>query len=172
MGSKTIDKKFCLICWNENPLVDYHKDKGKPDGYRNVCKECRKLKRKRDPKYRFCYKCKKVLPSTSEYFWAKRKGNNERLRSRCKECAKLDAKKSWLKKHYQITLEELNRKKQQCKNQCEICGATQARLVVDHSHQNGEFRGILCDGCNTGIGCFKENIKSLLNAIQYIKERN
>jgi hypothetical protein len=42
-------------------------------------------------------------------------------------------------------------------------------LAVDHSHQSGAIRGLLCADCNTGIGKLKENIDIFLSAIQYLK---
>lgn len=32
---------------------------------------------------------------------------------------------------------------------CAICAATQSRLLVDHCHESGLIRGLLCTGCNT-----------------------
>ena len=41
-------------------------------------------------------------------------------------------------------------------------------LAVDHCHSSGRIRGLLCSDCNTGIGKFKDDIKVLHNAIQYL----
>ncbi len=55
-------------------------------------------------------------------------------------------------------------------NCCEICGdkQTSKRLHVDHDHSTGKFRGVLCSGCNTGLGLFQEDIGRLLKAVQYL----
>jgi hypothetical protein len=39
---------------------------------------------------------------------------------------------------------------------------------TDHCHDTGRVRGILCLGCNTGIGQLKHNVTNLSNAIQYL----
>lgn len=39
----------------------------------------------------------------------------------------------------------------------------------DHDSKTGKARGILCSGCNTGIGNFYENINSLLEATKYLE---
>ncbi|GAA2386324.1 hypothetical protein Cme02nite_67290 [Catellatospora methionotrophica] len=41
---------------------------------------------------------------------------------------------------------------------------------VDHDHEFGNVRGILCFNCNGGLGQFKDNEQSLARAIEYLKE--
>lgn len=41
---------------------------------------------------------------------------------------------------------------------------------IDHDHNTGKIRGILCNKCNSGIGCFRDNINYLYNAINYIRK--
>ena len=40
---------------------------------------------------------------------------------------------------------------------------------IDHCHETGVIRGVLCSNCNKGLGHFKDNIESLTNAIKYLK---
>lgn len=57
-------------------------------------------------------------------------------------------------------------------NKCAICKdilELDHKTHVDHCHSTGKIRGILCHGCNTGLGLFKDNIDSLKNAIKYLK---
>ncbi len=51
---------------------------------------------------------------------------------------------------------------------CEICGATNRKLVWDHDHATGEFRGWLCGNCNSGIGLLGDSIEDLYNAVNYM----
>lgn len=44
--------------------------------------------------------------------------------------------------------------------------------AVDHNHTTFEVRGILCNACNYGLGCFKENIEILSRAIEYLQKPN
>jgi hypothetical protein len=64
---------------------------------------------------------------------------------------------------------------------CAICKQTETpityngvegyvrRLSVDHDHDTGVVRGILCQGCNAGIGMLGEDPDRLLAAIDYLK---
>lgn len=52
-------------------------------------------------------------------------------------------------------------------NQCVICG-NEEKLVVDHDHQTGKIRGMLCSHCNRGLGHFKDDPMLLEFASQYL----
>ena len=40
---------------------------------------------------------------------------------------------------------------------------------IDHDHTTGQVRGLLCNGCNTGLGMFRESTANLAAAISYIE---
>lgn len=52
---------------------------------------------------------------------------------------------------------------------CEICN-TKGRIVLDHNHQTGFFRGWLCSNCNLSLGLIKENIVTLGSMIRYLRK--
>lgn len=52
---------------------------------------------------------------------------------------------------------------------CTLCRKWQKMLHVDHDHQTGRVRGLLCVGCNGAIGKLGDNIEGLLRAIDYLK---
>lgn len=57
---------------------------------------------------------------------------------------------------------------------CHICGkecSTGRRLAVDHDHETGAVRGVLCRGCNVGLGFFGDDPELLRAAADYIQER-
>lgn len=57
---------------------------------------------------------------------------------------------------YQKFIEELEKQK----NKCKICEKDMDKPQVDHDHNTGKYRGILCIPCNNGLGIFEKN-KSL-----------
>lgn len=42
-------------------------------------------------------------------------------------------------------------------------------LSVDHNHQTGQIRGLLCASCNNGLGRFQDNIDRIRNAANYLE---
>ncbi|MCY4146160.1 MAG: Hpy99I family type II restriction endonuclease [Chloroflexi bacterium] len=59
--------------------------------------------------------------------------------------------------------------------QCPICRkmgivGVNVKVVADHDHYAGRWRGFLCDSCNTGLGRFKNGENFLRNAIAYLNE--
>lgn len=60
---------------------------------------------------------------------------------------------------------------------CPICrkrsivGVT-AKIVADHDHHTGNIRAFICDSCNTGLGRFKNGENYLMNAVNYIQEKD
>lgn len=63
---------------------------------------------------------------------------------------------------------------------CAICGrflttekdaGKELRAVVDHCHDKGTFRGVLCNYCNLGLGNFKDNPSFLRAAATYLEAR-
>lgn len=91
-----------------------------------------------------------------------------------------DACKRWsrnynLTKTYGITLEKYEEILAAQSGVCAICknAPTKNRsLAVDHDHETGAVRGLLCTSCNTGIGQFKDNTQLLLGAIDYLAVSN
>jgi hypothetical protein len=53
-------------------------------------------------------------------------------------------------------------------NKCAICGGTE-KMHIDHNHETGELRGLLCHHHNTGIGLFGDSSETLRRAAEYLE---
>ncbi len=75
-------------------------------------------------------------------------------------------------KNYGITLEQYNQMSEEQNGLCLICKQPSGnrKLAVDHNHQTGEIRGLLCMKCNLGLGMFRHNTLILFEAIKYLKD--
>lgn len=78
----------------------------------------------------------------------------------------------YLKRIYGITIKEYYKMLEDQGGGCAVCGKTPGengrRLAVDHDHETGEVRGLLCSSCNTGLGNFKDDPQLLESAMYYL----
>jgi len=112
------------------------------------------------------------------------KGRATQKRARMKSLAKYRGTEKYkrtstsyqLKAKFGITLEIYDVILTDQDGGCAICGKTPKeegrRLHVDHDHQTGMIRGLLCVRCNQGLGCFKDNIMNLRTAIGYLQKED
>lgn len=134
--------------------------------------------------YVVCSHCK-VEKKHSEFH--ANKNNAHGIGYGCKECTVAYRKKlydparrrnKWYMYNYGITLDDYNRMLKTQNNRCAICNDTETGrkdikyFNVDHCHTTGKVRGLLCHGCNSGIGNMKDDVELLEKAIAYLREMN
>lgn len=145
-----------------------------------------------------CSKCGEEKPETEFYKATYIRQNGLRgLKNQCKECERERAAK-WNQDNNKIrnARERKNRQRRPQQlwkfgltekeyrdligfqnNTCAICGqketstwrGTIRRLGVDHNHQTGQIRGLLCARCNAMLGLAQDSISVLEAAIKYLK---
>lgn len=126
--------------------------------------------------------CGKMRSLSSFYF---RRGGYDGV---CYYCRKKKQKirqetdkfKQWninrtLFKTYGITIDQYYELEKLQNGLCKICKLPNTckktnRLYVDHCHDTGAIRGLLCMKCNTGLGYFDDNPDKLQAAITYLIE--
>ncbi len=84
-------------------------------------------------------------------------------------------KDSYLRKLYNISMEEYLNLLEKQGGVCAICrtvGTAKRAMHVDHDHETGAVRAILCHGCNSGLGAFKDSPHLLRLAAEYVEEFN
>ena len=134
----------CSFCKEQKPTSAFPKASGKARGYAWVCKVCKIKKRK------------------------------EKQASMTEEDWKRQNRRYWLKTSYGISLEEFDAKLESQNFKCAIChcraeDAFNGTLYVDHCHNTGKLRGLLCHACNSALGKFRDSPTILQNAITYLE---
>lgn len=72
---------------------------------------------------------------------------------------------------YGISKEQFTAMLEQQSGRCPICSieVSENKSHIDHCHETGKVRGILCSRCNQAIGLFKEDTKSMIKAVEYLR---
>ena len=148
---------------------------------RRICKECSKAQQRDHsntpkPDGRICTECG-VYKVLTEFH--KHTTSLYGVEPICKLC-RLEQRRAYnrryperirnidLKVKYGITIADYEAMAACQGGKCAICGVNEQKLVVDHNHQTGEIRALLCHLCNTLIGCARENIAILVAATAYL----
>jgi len=138
--------KHCKTCNTTKPLSEFGLLRGKP---RHICKECRKVESKT---------------------WYE---NNKDRKKELSKAYRHIKKDKDLQSTYGIDLATYN---QMLVNQCyscKICSKHQTELkramCVDHDHETGKVRGLLCDTCNRSLGLLKDSVDTLMRAVYYLQ---
>lgn len=146
MAKQATDTKPCARCKLLKLMNEYYPDKNHSTGYSRYCKEC-DLNRSKE--------------------W----------RTNSRGAHLLHIRKRNLKASYGMTVEDYEVLLASQKNKCAICGTMDPgnirtnHLFIDHDHNTKEIRGLLCHGCNAGLGNFKDDPIKLMSAITYLGER-
>lgn len=82
----------------------------------------------------------------------------------CRSCEAAWARR----KNYGITIAQHDALLAKQGNRCAICDK-HAKLVVDHRHEDGRIRGLLCAGCNLTIGMIENHLELLAKIEEYLK---
>ena len=145
--------KKCTKCGKTKPLSKFSKRAQSQDGYQLWCKKCTKEYRR-------------------EYYSANAEQAKVHNKSQYKRNP-IIARRSFLKRAYGLTLADYDVMLEAQGNRCVICGKTPEeegeRLSVDHDHETGRVRGLLCDDCNRAIGMLGESTQRLRSAANYLE---
>ena len=136
----------CSVCYRVKSRSEFGARKGSKSGLHSYCLECGRVKKR------------------EEYLRITRnKRTHEDFKRRNKE--------QRLKRTYGLTVEQYNYLVETQNNLCAICSTDLGDCpLVDHDHNTGKVRGLLCHPCNTGISMLKDNENNLLSAIAYLKK--
>lgn len=124
-------------------------------------------------------KCSKCKEDKSIDCFRNDKNSITGLTARCIGCLQekrtenKSKKRDYLyKKQYGISLIDYEKMYNELGGKCQICQIHHNMLYVDHNHDTGKVRGLLCNTCNRGIGLLKDDIQVFKNAIKYLENQN
>lgn len=134
--------KACTKCGVQKSLLEFYENSKSSDGRTSWCKKCQRIK-------------------------------VEEIRRSPEGKAKFKGymRQSYLKKNYGINEKLYKAILDLQQGRCAICGRQDGkrRLHVDHDHATGEVRALLCNGCNNGLGNFKDDPEVMKIAITYLE---
>jgi hypothetical protein len=135
------------------------------DGHRSECKTCHKTKQ------RAWYEANRAHAIAEVKRWQQE--NKEHLhayRREYRKGRKAEDRDAHLRRTFGITQADYEELLAQQGGGCVICGRrpTKVSLHVDHDHETGEIRGLLCVGCNNALGQFHDDPMLLERAADYV----
>ena len=78
-----------------------------------------------------------------------------------------------VKTKFGLSKDEYEQMRKEADGRCGICGQPQTKrfkyLSVDHDHKTGQVRELLCNDCNLGLGCFKDDPERVRKALEYLE---
>jgi hypothetical protein len=163
--------KKCRICGEEKPLTEFHRATGARDGHRGECKSCfRSLWKARyeaDPERR------RRAVAGAKAWQARNPEKHAEIQRQYRESGRKAEvmRAAHLKRKYGITIADYEAMLAAQGGGCAICGAAEPdgqSLHVDHCHDSGAVRGLLCFRCNAGLGQFDHDGERLARATAYL----
>jgi hypothetical protein len=158
----------CSKCGVEQPLENFYRAAGGRDGRRGECIACFKAYREaRYPEVR-----EQAIARAKAWQAANRErhlANQRERRSRPEFKAK--ARADHLRRKFGITLDTYDEMLAEQGGVCAICERPRRddiSLHVDHEHETGRVRGLLCFRCNNALGDFEDDAVLLLRAADYV----
>ena len=146
-------------------------------------------KTENDVELKWCGRCKRWLP-LDRFSYNRSKWDG--LQERCNECRHthwsttgietrrnlpIERKREWRRKavirSYGLTPEEFEAMRLKQSNKCAICGSTdwgRPSPSIDHDHETGKVRGLLCNRCNRTLGLAEDSIPLLTKMIKYLEK--
>lgn len=147
--------KTCNICHETKPIEQFRFLKMNKNG-----SECRRAK---------CIVCENKIVLDSYHSMP----HDIKVARRQKSFLGKEYHKRWkLNKHYGLTLEQYHDMIEAQDSKCAICETeiSGRQIKVDHDHETGKVRKLLCHKCNTCLGLLEDNAELLLRAASYLRE--
>ncbi|MEU2335640.1 endonuclease VII domain-containing protein [Streptomyces sp. NPDC013172] len=176
--------KHCRKCERDLPPAAFARDKNRCDGLQVYCRECvaecsaAHYRRRREAVgktvrekvdvpagHKRCPQCEVVKPHSE---WERNKTSSDGWASYCRACRVERNRLSYFKRTYGLTKVERDALIASQHGVCCICLSAPA-AHVDHCHETGRVRGVLCFSCNAALGQFKDQPDVMRRAAAYVE---
>ncbi|MBV2355821.1 endonuclease VII domain-containing protein [Streptomyces sp. J2-1] len=176
--------KECGKCGRELPPQAFARDRNRLDGLQPYCRGCvarygaAHYRRRREAMgkpvrdkpdvpvgHKWCRTCGEIKPHGD---WHRNATASDGLATRCKACKAVQGRQGHLQRKYGLTEAERNDLVASQMGLCCICLAAPA-AQVDHCHETGRVRGVLCFSCNAALGQFKDQPEVIRRAAAYVE---
>lgn len=177
-------EKRCGGCERVLSLDCFSADRNRRDGLQARCRECvaeygaAHYRRRREaagktvrekvdvpPGHKLCRTCGEAKPHSE---WHRNATASDGLSTRCEVCRAVQGREDHLKRQYGMTEAERDELIASQKGLCVICLSAPA-IHVDHCHETGKVRGVLCFNCNSGIGKLGDDPDKTRRATAYLE---
>lgn len=114
----------------------------------------------------------KFIKSSDGLTAQRTKAYHQRYHIANKEVINERTRRHHFKYRYGISKEEATDLIKKANNKCQICGVEFTKISpahIDHDHETGIIRGVLCRNCNSALGLFKDSTEILREAIRYLE---
>lgn len=161
----------CTRCEQMLPEDHFYRARSQKRGRNPSCKKCLLERNREYRKTRPEYAAGRY---EAQREWYQRNKEGMRAKAREKAAAAQSANPDFRTARYRettygISPEDFELMVLTQNNQCAICGKTMRKVHIDHDHHTGKVRGLLCPGCNTGLGKMGDSIAGLRAAIAYLE---
>lgn len=126
------------------------------------------MEKKGEKSHRECRRCNRYMPLDKNFEPNNSKSTHGKIFRKwtCMSCRAVT-------KFQLRRIKKLLRMEDYYGTKCPICcrvmhGHGSVRAVPDHCHLSGNFRGVICNDCNTSIGKLNDDPKTLMRAVSYL----
>lgn len=148
-------ERSCTNCGEMKPVTDFYWSGGRP---KSRCKACLSLIRRK----RYA-----ADPEAQRRAIAQAKKWQQENPDRAKESRRKNRHR-YAVQSYGLSWADWTAMLIAQSGRCAICSEPMEKPNVDHCHNSNEVRGLLCSGCNTGIGLLGDDVDRLRSAIEYL----
>lgn len=176
--------KQCPDCGESKAPSEFGKNRNLADGLSFYCMTCNRRrnsawyrksraelgKEVRDyswvPEgFRWCPSCRQAI---SHDDFIRNPFSSSGFGGRCKPCHRRQDKETYFRRRYGLSREQVLDMRAAQQDACAICGDPRPEHL-DHDHETGTVRQLLCQRCNFGLGQYREDPGLLRAAAAYVE---